>query len=99
MYERDLRPVTCSRKPYVGERLYVPPELFEGTPGDANTSSAVLKAPAAPRVRARAVLTIVRESDPPFAEKWHVPHETVRVEESCSSQKRVLPSAAFAAVT
>src|SRR5215207_8540955 len=99
MYERDLRPVTCSRKPYAGERLYVPSELFEGTPGEPNTSSAVSKTASAPGFRARALLTTVRESDPPLAEKWHVPHETVRVEESCSSQKRVLPSAAFAAVT
>src|ERR1044072_3455440 len=99
MYERDLRPVTCSRKPYVAERLYVPSKLFVGTPGEANTSSAVLKAPSAPGFRARGFAALVRESDPPLAEKWHAPTETVRVEESCSSQKRALPSAAFAAVT
>src|SRR2546425_10069992 len=69
------------------------------TPGDAKTSSAVLKIPSAPGLRDRALPTIARESDPPFVAKWQVPHATVRVEESCSSQKRVLPRYAFAAGT
>ena len=53
MYDRDLRPVTCSPNPYVADQLYVPLLLLLITPGEANTSSAVLKTASAPGFRAR----------------------------------------------
>src|SRR4051794_14536357 len=55
--------------------------------------------PSKPGLRDRELLTIVRGSEPPWSGRWHVPHETVLVDESCSSQNKALPRYAFAAVT
>src|ERR1700750_2019668 len=81
------------------ENWYVPSALLSVTPGEPKKSSAVLKSESAPGFLALELPTAVRGSEPPLVAMWHVPHATVRVEESCSSQKRALPNAAFAAVT
>src|SRR2546421_12629217 len=83
----------------MAERLNVPSLLLLTTPGEAYTSSAVPNSPSAPGFVDLALLMMARMSEPPLVEKWQVPHATVRVEESCSSQKSVLAKNAFVAVT
>src|SRR5206468_4423406 len=85
--------------PKVGEQENAPSAVLSTTPGEPRMSSAVPVTASGPGLVAWAEARVERGSEPPARAWWQLPHAIVRVDESCSSQKRVLPRFALAAVT
>src|SRR5689334_8492276 len=98
MNDGAVRPVTCSCIANSPEPPSASCAERSTTPGEPTTSSAVPVTPSAPGLIARAEPTTERGSDPPRTGWWQLPHATVRLDDSCSSQNSTLPRFAFAAV-
>ena len=99
MLDGAVRPVTCSPRPYTVDHENAPLAVLRTTPGEPSTSSAVPRVPSGPGLVARVEPSSERGSEPPVRAWWQDPHATVRVDDTCSSQKSVLPRFALAVVT